>query len=136
MTFGKELADAWAGLAARSEGFVCTHAAIETQKVVGGVIMGYTEEENPESSLAKGCGGHDFLLVEDHWIVDFWAAAYIGEMAIHDLCSAADAKEILRLYGPREKWKVVDSKPKNIRDSSTTRRIHWQTVRFARKTCS
>jgi len=105
---GKHLAEVWERLLKLPEGFVCTDAAWESYKVLGGVIYGFWEEECP-GELAKGCGGHDFLLIEDRFIIDFWAAAYLGHRAVYDLYELDQREEILRLYGPRRKWKKVDT---------------------------
>jgi hypothetical protein len=94
------LADAWEEL---SKGpFVCWQAAEVTRQIVGGVRMGYYAEDNPTAALGRAEGGHDFLIVDDEWILDFWAAAYYGESPIHSL--KTDAAEIARLYGDRSKW--------------------------------
>lgn len=108
-----KLADTWARLARRR--FVCTDAAIESQKIVGGVVYGYWEEDNPEAELDRGCGGHDFLIVDDRWLLDFWAAAYIGERPIYDLHDSGDDIEVKRLYGPRDKWQPVNLNPNESR---------------------
>lgn len=102
----KRLAAVWEELAKRKEGFICSQAAHESRKIVGGVVYGYHAEDNPTASLGHSEGGHDFLVVEDRWLLDFWAAAYYGERPIHDLTK--DSAEILRLYGPREKWELVN----------------------------
>jgi hypothetical protein len=96
----QKLADVWEQLAKRR--FICTQAAFESQKVVGGVIYGYHAEDNPSALLGSSEGGHDFLLVEDRYILDVWAAAYYGYKPIFDL--QTDQVEILMLYGPRDMW--------------------------------
>ena len=100
----QDLATAWAELAKRP--FICSEAARLTQRIVGGAIFGYWIEDNPTAELGRDEGGHDFLIVDKKWLVDFWAAAYYGERPIHNL--KTDAKEINRLYGDRGKWEVVD----------------------------
>jgi hypothetical protein len=95
-----KLAEAWEKLAKAP--FVCSQAAEISQEILGGVIMGYWSENNPIAELGHSEGGHDFLIVDDEWIIDFWAAAYCGECPIHNL--KTDAAEIRKLYGPRCKW--------------------------------
>lgn len=102
----RKLADAWDQLAKRP--FICTEAAYQSQEIVGGTIFGYHCEDNPTAELGKSEGGHDFLIVEKRYILDFWAAAYYGHKPIFDL--QADAQEILKLYGPRECWTRATSK--------------------------
>jgi hypothetical protein len=107
------LADVWASLATRP--FICTQAADESRAIVGGIIYGYYAEDNPTAFLGHDEGGHDFLVVDDRWILDFWAAAYYGEMPVWDLHEPSDAADIARLYGPRDKWTNIDTRPKEPR---------------------
>jgi hypothetical protein len=109
---GSALAEVWRELAARPEGFICTQAAVESQKVVGGVVWGYYADENPAGWLGQGEGGHDFLIVDGH-ILDFWAAAYYGQRPVWSL--KADAAAILHLYGPRARWQRIDDRPREPR---------------------
>lgn len=96
----EELAAAWDKLAKGP--FVCWQAAEVSRQVLGGVRMGYFIEDNPTAELGRAEGGHDFLIVDEEWILDFWAAAYYGERPIHNL--QTDTAEIARLYGDRTKW--------------------------------
>lgn len=115
----KRLAAAWKELARRKEGFICSQAAFASRDVVGGVVYGYWAEDNPAAFLGSSEGGHDFLVVNDRWIIDFWAAAYYDEMPIHDLTK--DHAEILRLYGSRDKWHLVDCDGCSTCDSAKRR---------------
>lgn len=103
-SFGEQLAAVWADLANRA--FTCTDAAYATQRVTGGRVMGYWHDQNPAATLGNAEGGHDFLIVDGTWLIDFWAAAYYGEMPILNL--EKDEQEIARLYGDRDKWEEVD----------------------------
>ena len=95
-----QLAEAWEKLAQGP--FVCWQAAEVSREILGGVRMGYFHADNPTAELGRSEGGHDFLIVDDEWVVDFWAAAYYGHNPIHNL--KTDAAEIARLYGDRSKW--------------------------------
>jgi|SRR6266852_4227455 len=99
---GKVLAAAWSELAMREGGFTCTEAAHSTQLVVGGTMFGYWTVDNPTAELGQSEGGHDFLLVESCYIVDFWAAAYYGKCPILHLVK--DVETIQKLYGDQSKW--------------------------------
>jgi len=101
---GPAIAEVWARLASRS--FLCTEAAFETQQAVGGRIMGYYHHDNPTAVLGTTEGGHDFLLVDGEWIIDFWAAAYYGECPIHHLTDNATR----RLYGDPQLWEDVEER--------------------------
>jgi hypothetical protein len=106
---GVALARCWAELAKRPEGFICTDAATESQKIVGGVVYGYYAEDNPDGWLGQGEGGHDFLVVEDRWILDFWAAAYHGQCPVWDIIK--DVNAVHSLYGPRKRWTRIEDRP-------------------------
>lgn len=106
------LADVWASLAASPEGFICSTAAIESQNVVGGIVYGYWADDNPTAELGRTEGGHDFLVVDERWILDAWASAYYGERPIHDLHDPNDQPEITRLYGDRAKWVDIETREK------------------------
>lgn len=104
MRITSKLALAWGALVAHTEGFCCGDAAYESREALGrGVIFGYSPQENPTAILGHDEGGHDFLLVNGRFILDFWAATYYDYKPQYDL--ETDAKEILQLYGPRENWK-------------------------------
>ncbi len=96
----QQLAEVWAELAKGP--FVCWQAAEASRKVLGGVRMGYFIADNPTAELGRSEGGHDFLIVDGEWLVDFWAAAYCGERPLHNL--KTDSVEIARLYGDQSKW--------------------------------
>jgi len=99
---GKVLAAAWSELAMREGGFTCSEAAHSTQLVVGATMFGYWAVDNPTAELGQSEGGHDFLLVEDRYIVDFWAAAYCGKCPVLDLVT--DIAIIRKLYGNPSNW--------------------------------
>lgn len=100
----KALSATWKALLKYPDGFCCGDAAYESREVLGkGEILGYSSEENPTAVLGHDEGGHDFLLVDKGFILDFWAATYYDYKMQYDL--RADAKQILKLYGPRENWK-------------------------------
>jgi hypothetical protein len=109
---GAALAAVWRELAARAEGFICTVAAEETQKVVGGEIYGYYAEDNEDGWLGQGEGGHDFLIVGGY-ILDFWATVYHGQRPVLSL--TRDAEAIMHLYGPRSKWQRIADRSRGSR---------------------
>jgi hypothetical protein len=55
--------------------------------------------------------GHDWLLVDGRWLVDFWISAYLGiDRALFDLESPADAMEVDRIYGAKSEWELAEAK--------------------------
>lgn len=52
--------------------------------------------------------GHDWLLVDDRWLVDLWAKAYLdAHKVVFDLSIPSDAAMVAKNYGPREHWEKV-----------------------------
>lgn len=76
-------------------------------------IFGGDEEALKNSGLAtryRYQGGHDWLLVDGRWIIDQWAAAYLGVTgSIHDLQDPGVAS----LYPPRSTWKELGTSPEH-----------------------
>lgn len=104
----QRLAGTWEELGSRPEGFICDQAAQASKDAIGeGELWGYWSTDNPTAALGSSEGGHTFLIVENKYILDFWAAAYYGHKPIFDLIE--DAEEILVLFGPRECWTAVES---------------------------
>jgi hypothetical protein len=98
------LAEEWEKLIHRP--FVCWEAAIATRRALGeGVLFGYDADENPTALLGRSEGGHDFLIVEERFILDFWACAYYGHKPIYDMLEQPD--EVERLYGDKSKWEQI-----------------------------
>jgi len=63
--------------------------------------------ENSELWTKYNIGeGHDWAVVDDHWIIDQWAASNLGvPKAIHDLRDPKTAK----LYPPRDTWEEMSA---------------------------
>ena len=86
----------------------CTNWARYVRRVLGErvAIYGFSEDDNPTSEIARICGGHDFAVVDNRYVVDGWAmnVERLSTRAVFDLSDPADAEEIRRLYGSRECW--------------------------------
>lgn len=65
------------------------------------------------SPLATEFSQHTFAVVDDRFIVDGWMREWGGfsTSAVFDLENPAHAGEILRLYGPRERWEEISATP-------------------------
>jgi hypothetical protein len=89
---------------------VCAHGALYLQRVAGGVVLGYRHDDNPTASLGAAEGGHDFLLVDDRFVVDLWGYDYDGRVptGVLDLQDPSDASVIARLYGDAARWELVE----------------------------
>lgn len=91
---------------------ICTSSAFQVAGRFGGVVVGYHSTENPDALIGKpDYDGHDFALVNDRWIVDYWAwhVAGLVTMPIFDLKDRSDHDAICRLYGDAGLWTLVHS---------------------------
>ncbi len=93
--------------------FRCTTSARRVAEAFGGEVVGFHREDNPSAAILDGEDGHDFALIADRFVVDYWAAYAAGviERPILDLLNADDCAAALRLYGPKSAWKSVGGKP-------------------------
>ncbi|MBK6776781.1 MAG: hypothetical protein IPG74_13405 [Flavobacteriales bacterium] len=76
-----------------------------------GRVVGYYSKDNPRATIGlPTVEGHDFAVIEDRWLVDYWAWHVLRLVAtpIFDLRNNADRKEVVRLYGPSLKWKPLE----------------------------
>ena len=90
--------------------FHCMASARRVAKEFGGRVVGFYSEVNPAGEIADGEDGHDFAVVADRFVVDYWAAyaAGVTDRAIYDLSDAGDHATVLRLYGPKDAWKPLN----------------------------
>jgi hypothetical protein len=88
--------------------FSCSNWAVYVRRVEGPVaqLYGFFETENPHSRIARVCGGHDFAVVTDRFIVDGWVVNVEGlcNRAVFDLADPADKDVIRDLYGDPKIW--------------------------------
>jgi hypothetical protein len=86
----------------------CTSWAIYVRRIEKqrAKLYGFDSDENPESEIAQCCGGHDFAVVDDRFLVDGWVVNVEGlsERAVFDMHDAADMPEVHRLYGDLATW--------------------------------
>jgi hypothetical protein len=94
---------------------ICTHSAIHVARAFAGVVLGYLAENNPRAELGDAYSqGHDFAIVEDRWLVDYWTWRTTGllDHPVLDLGEAADLAVGTRLYGKSSYWDLVlDCRP-------------------------
>lgn len=86
----------------------CTVTAAHVARALGGAVYGYEAQDNPAAELGRLEGGHDFALIEERFIVDWWASAYPALDQVHpgviDLHDPAWAAQARAWYGPRQRW--------------------------------
>lgn len=89
---------------------ICTRSAERIAREFDGKVVGYSSKANPTAVIgAPLCAGHEFVLIAERWIVDYWAfhVARVIQTAVFDLHSQPDSGLALRLYGEREKWETL-----------------------------
>jgi len=94
--------------------FNCAASARRIADAFGGSVVGYDCAANPTAEIPdpETQDGHDFAIVHDRFVVDFWAACIVGilDRPIFDLNCPADRAMVLRLYGPTDAWKPAEPK--------------------------
>lgn len=83
----------------------CTNTAVYLADRLGGVVYGYSIDDNPEAQLGQNEFGHDFAVIDDRWLVDFWARDTYDMRDLYDLHNPRDLRIVTRQYGPRKNWK-------------------------------
>ena len=85
-------------------------------------IYGFQEEDNPLSEIGRLTGGHDFVVIDNRYIIDPWLIEVesgrittksgtiinLNSQGVFDLEDVADKYLILMLYGSKENWKRMD----------------------------
>lgn len=82
----------------------CTDSSVYLADRLGGVVFGYTIDENPSAEVGDAEGGHDFVLVDARWLVDFWAKDTYQLPDFYDMENAKDAAQVRKRYGDPLKW--------------------------------
>jgi hypothetical protein len=85
---------------------VCTDLAtfIANQMPHRAEIYGYFADDNEGAETNEHADGHDFVLLDDRYIIDPWLSHVAGATprTVFDLVE--DAAEVRRWYGSRENW--------------------------------
>jgi len=92
------------------EGVICTNYALWARDVLGcGQVFGFFDQDNPGTETGQHAGGHDFLVIDDRWIVDLWVREVVGwsEKVVFDLEDETDSASVTRFFGDRQKWCLV-----------------------------
>lgn len=88
---------------------VCTFSARLVAELRGGEVYGYLSDDE----AFVGEGGHDFALIQNRYLVDWWNRYVMGdtEQAVFDLEDPKDAEIVARIYPKRESWELVPPEP-------------------------
>lgn len=87
----------------------CTDTSVWLAERLGGVVYGYAHVENPDAEIGSVEGGHDFVVVRDRWLVDWWAADTYQYRDLYDLSDPADLELVRELYGDPGRWRAMDA---------------------------
>lgn len=93
---------------------ICTASARRVALQFGGLIFGYQSPRNPAASIGlPSIYGHDFALIGDRWLVDYWAWRVVGILPepILDLSTGEGRAAARMLYGPMSAWQPVEFTP-------------------------
>lgn len=85
----------------------CTDTSVWLADRLDGVVYGYLHKENPDAELGRAEFGHDFVVVDDRWLVDWWAFDTYQKRDLYDLRDPQDATLVRKLYGPMERWSAM-----------------------------
>jgi hypothetical protein len=88
----------------------CTDSAIKVAKYFGGRVVGYFMVNNRQASIsADNYGGHNFALIDDRFVVDYWSyrVARLIKKPVLDLRIKGDRVLAKLLYGDRDSWEDV-----------------------------
>ncbi len=91
--------------------FVCTHSARRVAAHFNGRVVGFDFSANRRGVMGEDQDGHDFALLNEHLVVDYWAARIAGSvtLGVFDLNRPEDRETVERLYGSPENWHTVAS---------------------------
>lgn len=89
----------------------CTVSALKIARRFNGAVFGYDSGDNPTALIGKQTGwdGHDFALIAERYLVDYWAFRYaeLSDHPVLDLCDPQDQLLVKKLYGPQDRWCAV-----------------------------
>lgn len=94
----------------------CTSTSVYLASRLGGDVYGYSIEDNPDATVGAAEFGHDFTLIGDRYLVDFWARDTYQHRDLYDLWDPEDRDLVRKMYGDRRKWRKMG--PENF--------AHWK----------
>ncbi|MBI4626236.1 MAG: hypothetical protein HY736_23825 [Verrucomicrobia bacterium] len=76
----------------------------------GGRVVGYYSSNNKSASIGGDrCEGHDFAIIGDRFIVDYWAfrIAGLADRPVFDLNKLEEREKAELLFGREDNWRDV-----------------------------
>jgi len=86
---------------------LCTAWAEQARRVFGERAKMFAfggRIDNPHSQISRDYGGHEFVIVDDRFIVDGWATLEYGIPAVLDLQDPVDLPMARMMYGDPRTW--------------------------------
>lgn len=75
-----------------------------------GRVVGYRSSNNRTAQIGnEQCEGHDFAIISDRFIVDYWAFRIAGLIAnpVLDMSNKSDHALVRVLYGNEQTWDPI-----------------------------
>jgi hypothetical protein len=85
----------------------CTDTATWLAIQLGGDVYGYEHKNNPDAELGTYEFGHDFVVVDGRWLVDWWAKDTYQLPDLYDLEDPAVKDQVRRVYGDPARWEKL-----------------------------
>lgn len=82
----------------------CTNTAVWLADRLGGLVYGYSVEDNPSAEIGALEGGHDFAVVDGRWLADFWAKDSYQLPDLYDMNSPREMASVVKRYGDPSRW--------------------------------
>ena len=95
---------------------ICTNSATMIAERFGGAVWGYWSADNPSAFIGDPyCLGHDFAIVSEHWLVDYWAyrISRLVKCAVLDIHDPRCQNDLRRLYGNPSRWELTTKCTRN-----------------------
>ncbi len=89
--------------------FLCTTSARRIADAFDGRVVGFFSIDNPTAEIATETDGHDFAIIAERFVVDYWGAYVAGviDRPVFDLADTQDQQIISRLYGHKDAWRTI-----------------------------
>ena len=101
----------------------CVDGALKVVKVFGGRVVGYYSKDNASAFVGRACcEGHDFALIEERFIVDYWAyrVAKVIDRPVFDLLEGEELDLARFYFGNKELWQDLSLLRQKCLDAQTS----------------
>lgn len=90
---------------------ICTNGArwLQEKFFPEAKVVGYQYDKNPSAEIGEWTLGHDFLLIENRYILDFWYKFIQGVEDCPVFIDIQTQPELVkRYYGDQTKWETLN----------------------------